>query len=52
MKRSAALPGASRNLQIEVGLTEFSGVPARHYMSLTAASLPLDPSETRKTSRW
>ena len=28
MKRSDALPSASRNLQAEVGVTEFSAVPA------------------------
>ena len=28
MKRSDALPSASRNLQVEVGVTEFSWIPA------------------------
>ena len=33
MKRSDALPSASRSLQAEVGVTEFSGVSAYNPMS-------------------
>ena len=39
MKRSDALPSASRSLQAEVGVTEFSAVPAYNPLQL-----PADPA--------